>query len=67
MFEQYNKRDYSGFDAWKTKVKLICEHRGVELDYSTIQETFDLEDLYNKGVQPRQAVEAMGKEIFGLK
>jgi len=66
MFKNYDKTDFSSFDAWKTKVRLICEYRGIDLDYGMVEGTFDLKDLYDKNIQPRQAVEMIGKEIFGL-
>jgi hypothetical protein len=68
MFEQYDNKQYSQYDSWKTKVRLISEHRGIEeIDYDMLEGTYDLKALFDRGMSPREAVEAMAKEIFDLK
>jgi len=67
MFKDYENKEFKGFDAWKSKVRVITEHRSLqEIDYDMLENTFDLKDLYDQGMQPRAAVEAMAKEIFDL-
>lgn len=66
MLKNYSTTNFTDFEGWRTRVKLICESRTLELDFDMVENSFDLEKIYEKGLTPRQAAESIGKEIFDL-
>jgi len=66
MFKDYRTTDLKDFIDWSTKVQLLLEHHKYDIDFDAVSHTYDLQDLFNKGLRPRKAVDIIANEIFGL-